>query len=112
MVCDAVQERSGHFGAPEDGAPFFELEIGCEDDGRGFVEFPDEVEKQPAAGFGEWNISQLVHDDAICTHELFFDAACLAIAFFFDEKIKACFVQSETGERCLSLWSNAFPVTF
>ena len=65
MVCDAVEERGGHFCASKDGTPFLELEVCCKDDRRGFVEFSNQVKEQAPTGFGKRDVSQLVHDDAI-----------------------------------------------
>jgi hypothetical protein len=45
VVSDAVEKRGGHFGIAEDGHPFGEAEIGCNDEGCLFVELADEMEQ-------------------------------------------------------------------
>ena len=49
-MCEAVEERGGHFGVAEDARPFAEGEIGGDDDRGAFVEPADEMEEELAAG--------------------------------------------------------------
>ena len=41
MVCQAIEESGGHFGVAEDGGPFAEAQIGCDDYAGTLVEFAE-----------------------------------------------------------------------
>lgn len=45
VMGQAIQQRRGHLGVPEDGRPFGEGQVGGDDDGGLFVEAADQVEK-------------------------------------------------------------------
>ncbi len=49
MVCDAIEQRCGHFGISEDLAPFAEARIGGGDDAGAFVEAAEQMEQQGAS---------------------------------------------------------------
>src|SRR5271165_1416328 len=70
MMGEAVEQRGGHFRIAEHGRPFSECEIGGDDDRGGLVEATDQVERQLAAGLGEWEIAQFVEDDEVETGEI------------------------------------------
>ena len=86
-MCDAIQEGRCHLGTTKNGAPLFELEIGRKDDRRCLVKFTDQVKEQPSARFGEWDVAQLVHDNAVGFNELLFNASGFAVTFFFNEQV-------------------------
>ena len=48
-VGQAIEQRGSHFGVAEDGGPFAEAEIGCDDDAGALVELAQQVEEQGAA---------------------------------------------------------------
>ena len=48
MVGNAIKERGGHLGVPEDSDPFGKAEIGRDDEGCFLVELADQVEEQSA----------------------------------------------------------------
>jgi hypothetical protein len=56
VMGQAVEERRGHLGVAEDGRPFAEGEVGCDDDRGAFVEAVDQVEEQLSAGLREGQI--------------------------------------------------------
>ena len=77
---EAVQERGGHLGVPEDAWPFTEGEVGGDDDGRAFVKFADEVEQELAASLGEGEIAKFVQDDEVEAVQVISQAALFAAA--------------------------------
>ena len=38
-MCEAIEQRGGHFGVAEDGCPFAEAQVRGDDDAGAFVEF-------------------------------------------------------------------------
>jgi len=50
---ETIEQRRGHLGVAEDGRPFAEGEISCDDHRRSFIEAADEMEEKLASGLRE-----------------------------------------------------------
>jgi len=80
-----VEERGCHLGIAEDGDPFTEFQVRCDDDAGLLVERADEMEQQRAAGLWERNVSQLVDDDTIQWCQLPDDLPGIALGLLPDQ---------------------------
>ena len=65
VMRQAVEERGGYIGVAEDARPFAEGQVGCNDDGRAFLELADQMEQKLPAGLGEEHIAELVKDQEV-----------------------------------------------
>ena len=80
MMGEAIKQRGGHLGVPEDAGPFAEGEVGGDDDGCAFVKFADQVEQQLAASLSEGQIAQFIENDEVETVQVICQAALFAAA--------------------------------
>ena len=62
MVGEAVEKRAGEpFGA-EDGRPFLERQVGCDDDRAALVTLAEDLEEQLGAGRRERHMAEFIDD--------------------------------------------------
>src|ERR1700729_4048087 len=62
---ETVEQRRGHFRIAEDGGPFAEAQVRCDDDAGSLVEFAEQMEEQRSAGGAERQVAKLVEDDEV-----------------------------------------------
>jgi hypothetical protein len=77
MVCDAIDERGGHFGITQDSDPFGKAEIGGDDEGCFLLRLADQMEEQSTTGRREWEAAQFTDDDGVALNFLIEQVACL-----------------------------------
>ena len=84
VMGEAVEQGGGHFGVTEDGGPFAEGEVCCDDDRGALVEAADQVEEELVARLCEGQIAQFVENDEVhaaqkICHPALFAAAGLGL---------------------------------
>ena len=82
-----VEKRGCHLGVPEDRDPFAELQVGGDDNAGLFIELADEMEERCPAGFWEWNVSQLINDDAVRLGKLPDYFTSISFCLFLDQSV-------------------------
>lgn len=65
MMGEAFEECRSHLCVAENGRPFAEDEVGCNDDRCSSVAFADQVEQERATGLGAWEVAKLVEDQEV-----------------------------------------------
>ena len=87
MMRETIEQRGGHLCVPEHGRPLAERQVGGDDDRCPLVEPADEMEEQLAAGLGEGEIAELVHNDEVEPGDEVSQPPLFAIARFRFEPI-------------------------
>lgn len=82
MVCEPVEQGSGHLGIAEYGRPLVEGQVRRDDDRGPLVKPADQMEEKLAAGLREGEIAKLVHHDEVEPGDEVGEPALFSIACF------------------------------
>jgi len=106
-----VEQCGCHLCIAKDRHPLSELQIGCNDDACLLIKLADEMEQQRPAGFGEWDVSQLINDHTVHLGKLPDDFASISLGLFFNEGIDELLGHPEDAlpaSGSTALWKRAF----